>query len=230
MKKKVLLITLIIALAVTVFSFLFIFKDKVFKEKPKNMEEVKMERLKSAVDFNNNGKDDYEDFVVGARKDAEKKPVYDGSYFAGGYPPENKGVCTDLIWRAFKEAGYNLKDMVDEDINSDKERYGIDFIDNNIDFRRVYNLYIFFGKYGQKLTTDLSQVSEFQPGDILIFDRDNHIGIVSDKRNSKGEPYILHNEGQLEREEDYLKRNRNVTAHFRFDAEKIDGKYLKKWE
>ena len=33
-------------------------------------------------------------------------------------PPDTEGVCTDVIWRAFKNAGYSLKDMVDEDIKN----------------------------------------------------------------------------------------------------------------
>ena len=55
--------------------------------------------------------------MFGARKDAEIHPRYNGAYYDGGYPPDDIGVCTDVIWRAFKNAGYNLKDMVDNDIS-----------------------------------------------------------------------------------------------------------------
>lgn len=76
------------------------------------MEDLGMEREKSSVDFNENGIDDYTDFLLGARKDAENFPKYDGSYVQGGYPDEDTGVCTDVIWRAFREAGYDLKAML----------------------------------------------------------------------------------------------------------------------
>ena len=70
----------------------------------------------SSVDFNSNGIDDYTDILNGARIDAVNKPTYDDSYWEGGYPPDNIGVCTDVVWRAFKHAGYNLREMVDKDV------------------------------------------------------------------------------------------------------------------
>lgn len=57
-----------------------------------------IETIKSPVDFNGNGTDDYTDILLGAKKDAENKPKYVDKYYKGGYPPENEGVCTDLIW------------------------------------------------------------------------------------------------------------------------------------
>jgi len=39
------------------------------------------------------------------------------------YPPDDEGVCTDLVWRAFKNAGYSLKDMVNKDIASNVSAY-----------------------------------------------------------------------------------------------------------
>ncbi|MBQ7800457.1 MAG: DUF1287 domain-containing protein, partial [Oscillospiraceae bacterium] len=101
----------------------------------------------------------------------------------------------------------------------------IEVRDNNIDFRRVSNLQTFFEEYAQKLTTDTNEISQWQPGDIVIFNGGKHIGIVSDKRNSKGQPYIIHNGGQPNREEDYFKRA-EVYAHYRFDASKIDDEVL----
>lgn len=192
-------------------------------------EDFNIETVKSAVDFNNNGTDDYTDILLGARKDAKNHPKYDGKYIQGGYPPDNIGVCTDVVWRAFKNAGYSLKDMVDKDIVSRREAYSrIDEPDTNIDFRRVKNLRIFFDEYALSLTTDVEEIQEWQPGDIVIFNNEEHIGIVSDKRNRDGKPYIIHNGGQPNREEDYLKRS-TVVAHYRFDASKIDSKVLVAW-
>jgi len=183
----------------------------------------------SEVDFNNNGIDDYTDILLGARIDAENHPKYDGAYYSGGYPPDNIGVCTDVVWRAFKNAGYDLRVMVDHDIAKRPEAYpGVEIRDSNIDFRRVINLHVFFERYGVALTTDITEIEQWQPGDIVIFEDDKHIGIVSDKRNRKGQPYIIHNQGQPRREEDYLKRSK-VTGHYRFDASQIDSSFLVAW-
>ena len=189
-----------------------------------------IETVKSSVDFNKNGVDDYTDILLGARKDAQNHPKYDGKYIDGGYPPDDIGVCTDVVWRAFKNAGYSLKDMVDRDIENRREAYSrIDKPDTNIDFRRVKNLNIFFKEYAISLTTDITQIAEWQPGDIVIFNNQAHIGIVSDKRNRDGMPYIIHNGGQPNREEDYLTRS-TVVAHYRFDASKIDSGVLAAWD
>ena len=192
-------------------------------------EHFNVETVKSSVDFDGDGIDDYTDIMLGARVDAKNHPTYDGTYYEGGYPPEDIGVCTDVVWRAFKNAGYCLKDMVDEDIAERVEEYPrVDKADPNIDFRRVKNLRVYFEKYAISLTTDINQIEEWQAGDIVIFGADKHIGIVSDKRNKDGQSYIIHNGGQPNREEDYLKRA-EVTGHYRFDASLLDEEKLIKW-
>ena len=190
-----------------------------------------IEVIHSSIDFNGNGTDDYTDFLLGARADAENKPRYDGSYFAGGYPPDDIGVCTDVIWRAFKCAGYSLRDMVDLDIQFRPEAYpNITDRDPNIDFRRVVNLRVFFEKHAITLSNNPEDIHQWQPGDIVIFGEDSHhIGIVSDIRTSKGITYIIHNGGQPVREENYLKRGAEVTGHYRFDASLVDPAMLIPW-
>lgn len=193
-------------------------------------EDFGIERLKSSVDFNLNGIDDYTDIFQGAIIDAENRPKYDGAYVEGGYPDDRVGVCTDVIWRSFKNAGYNLKAMVDKDIAEnidDYPRVG-GKPDPNIDFRRVPNLHIFFEKYAISLTTNIEDIENWQPGDIVIFDNDKHIGIISDKRNKKGITYVIHNGGQLKREEDYLGRS-EVIAHYRFDCSRLPEELKIKW-
>ena len=195
-------------------------------------EDFDIEIILSTVDCNENGIDDYSDFVVGARKDAANKPTYDGRYWSEGYPPDDIGVCADVIWRAFKEAGYDLRQMIDQDIALRLEDYyGVDTPDSSIDFRRVRNLHVFFKAYGESLTLDPNVIEEWQPGDIVVFGRDQHIGIVSDLRNRKGHPYIIHNGGQEKREEDYFARTElEIVGHYRFDASKLDPDMLIQWE
>lgn len=177
------------------------------------------------MDFNGNGIDDYTDILLGARQDAENYPRYDPAYFSG-YPPEDAGVCTDLVWRAFKSAGYDLKSMVDKDIAANTSKYPRveGRPDPNIDFRRTANLKVFFECHAQVLTLDITQVEQWQPGDIVTFGT-WHSAIVSGKRNKNGLPFILHNMGQLNREEDAL-ASWEISGHFRFDARKVDSEML----
>jgi len=188
-------------------------------------DDFKIETVKSSVDYNNNGTDDYTDIMLGARIDAENKPSYDGKYYEGGYPPDDIGVCTDVIWRAFRNAGYSLRDMVDNDINKSSELYtNITKRDSNIDFRRVTNLKIFFEHHAISLTIDDADIAQWQPGDIVTYGT-KHIAIVSDKRNKDGVPYIIHNGGQPIREEDALTRL-GISGHYRFDTSLIDKSML----
>ena len=104
--------------------------------------------------------------------------------------------------------------MVDEDIRRAPAAYAIQSIDTNIDFRRVANLRVFFERSGcQALPTDLVDWSQWQPGDIVVFD--GHIAIVSDRRNEDGRPFILHHAGYGAFEEDALDY-KPILAHFRW--------------
>lgn len=158
--------------------------------------------------------------ILGARKDAQAMPAYISAYYAGGYPPDNEGTCTDLVWRAFKEAGILLKDLVDEDIKNNRSNYPfIKYRDPNIDFRRVQNLTVYFKNNAEVLTTDIYDTSEWKAGDIVVFGNDEHIGIVSDIRNDNDIPYLIHNNDQPLREEDRLEYGyytMGITGHYRF--------------
>lgn len=217
--KRILTIAwvMIVVSILVLIGFIFYQKNK----KVYNAQDFQIKTIKSDKDYNNNGIDDYTDILIGAKEEAKRAPKYKSAYYAGGYPPEDEGVCTDVIWRAFKNAGYNLKDMVDEDIKNNVKAYPRveEVPDTNIDFRRVGNLKTFFERNATTLTTDLSKIEEWQPGDIVTFG-DSHIGIISDKRNTKGIPYLIHNGGQPLREEDALEflnqYYEKISGHFRF--------------
>lgn len=178
-------------------------------------EDFGIKRIISTVDYDGDGIDDLTDILQGARAYLKTNPKYKSAYYAGGYPPDGEGVCTDVIWKAFKNAGYSLKDLVDADIKSDPDAYpGVNGSpDPNIDFRRVRNLKVFFEHNALSLTTDTADIAQWQPGDIVVFE--GHIAIVSDKRNKKGVPYILHNAGQPVKEEDAMS-SFTVTGHYRW--------------
>jgi hypothetical protein len=182
-------------------------------------------QLISSQDQNLNGIPDAIDIVKGARQEVERGTVYDGAYFPGGYPPEGIGACTDVIWRAFNNAGYNLKKMVDEDIKKNPKAYGVTGRkpDPAIDFRRVRNLQVFFKLHGQELTTeviarDVNNLTNWQAGDIVVFGLPlEHIGIISDLRGRDGVPLIIHNAGPKASEGNYLLSwPSKITYHFRF--------------
>jgi uncharacterized protein len=176
------------------------------------------------TDKDNDGIPDAVDILQGARIDAANKPRYRSRYYAGGYPPDNEGVCTDVIWRAFKNAGFDLKALVDKDIKENPEAYAglTEGPDPNIDFRRVANLFVFFNIHAESLTTKLPPndntiLDQWQPGDIVTFN--DHIAIISDKRGADGIPYIVHNAGPYTKEADELlkwKKRAGITGHFRY--------------
>lgn len=223
--------TFVFILFIIIFTMLVMFLMNEYELVPKEYykaSDFDIKTIYGPVDFDKDNIDDYTDFVLGARKDAENNPKYISKYYDTSYPPDNEGVCTDTIWRAFKNAGYSLRDMVDNDILLYPKDYpDIKNRDINIDFRRVINLKIFFAKYSQILTENPKEIAEWQPGDIVVFE-DKHIGIISDRRNSEGITFVIHNGGQKNREEDYLTKS-DITGHYRFDASKIPESVLREW-
>ncbi|MCI8541217.1 MAG: DUF1287 domain-containing protein [Erysipelotrichaceae bacterium] len=174
----------------------------------------------SGKDENQNGVDDFLDILAGAKLEAQRRPTYRSAYYAGGYPPENEGVCTDVIWRSLAHAGYDLKELVDRDIAACVACYprvnGAP--DPNIDFRRVPNLQVFLRRHALSLTCDINEIGQWQAGDIVVF-ADSHIAIISDQRNHNGIPFLIHNGNLPKMEEDGLWREaflKGISGHYRF--------------
>lgn len=171
-----------------------------------------IETFISPNDADADGIDDQTDILQSARAYIETKPKYKSVYYATGYPDDGYGVCTDVVAFALKGAGYDLMTLVNRHIKANPEKYNIEAVDINIDFRRVRNLRVFFDDTAESLTTDINQIEQWQGGDIVIFP--GHIGIVSDKRNKNGVAYLIHNGGQPNYEEDAL-GHFEVLAHYR---------------
>lgn len=166
-----------------------------------------------------------EALLAGARAEVARAPLYQSGYYRGGYPPENIGVCTDLLWRAFQDAGVELKNLIDADIKANPLAYPRvgGKPDRNIDFRRVPNHSAFFKRHSASLTTlmDVSKpesLASWQPGDIAVF-RNPDIGIISDKKNRQGVPYLIHNDGPWPREDDDFMGwyRRGIVGHYRWN-------------
>lgn len=168
----------------------------------------------SNTDKDQDGIEDQKDILNNAYEYIETKPKYKSAYYEGGYPNDGYGVCTDLVAISLKNAGYDLMELVNEDILNDLDDYDIEVVDKNIDFRRVRNLIVYFEKHAISLTTDLNEIDEWQGGDIVIFKE--HIGIVSDKRNYKGIPLLIHHGSpfQIRYVEDALERY-EIVGHYR---------------
>lgn len=120
-----------------------------------------------------------------------------------------------MVAFALRDAGYDLRQLVSDDIAAHPTDYDVSAPDHNIDFRRVRNLLVYFHHTATALTTDVSQVDQWQGGDIVVFNE--HIGIVSDRRNADGVPYVIHHIGPWQRayEEDILQKRTDIVAHFR---------------
>ncbi|HEY7885004.1 MAG TPA: DUF1287 domain-containing protein, partial [Cellvibrionaceae bacterium] len=156
--------------------------------------------------------------------------VYDGAYerlaYPGGDVAPDKGVCTDVIIRAYRALGVDLQVLVHEDMRDNFDAYpsrriwGLTRPDANIDHRRVPNLQTFFTRHGQSLTVS-TMAEEYQPGDIVSWMLPGnlpHIGIVTHQLSeSSGRPLIVHNIGRGPMLEDML-FTYSVTGHYRFSG------------
>lgn len=169
----------------------------------------------SQYDRDGDGIDDQSDLLLSVRDYIKTKPKYKSQYYETGYPNDGYGVCTDVVAFGLKGAGYDLMMLVNEDILENPEIYQIDLVDKNIDFRRVQNLDVYFKRHAISLTLDVNEIEEWQGGDIVVFEK--HIGIISDKRNRKGVPFVIHhaNSYQLFFEEDILERRNDIIGHYR---------------
>ena len=236
--SAILLIILISIILLKVLDIILISNKKIIPENKETKEYYSSSdfgfiTIKSQTDYNKDNLDDYTQFVIGAKTIIEEKPEYISKYYQGGYPPETEAVNADVIWKAFQEAGYNIKEMITFDMKNNNENnlYNYEILDPNIDFRRVENLRKFFSRYAEKLTTNVENIKEFNPGDIIIFDNTKHIGIISDKRNESGIPYLINHrasEDQISKEEDILlETDMEITQHYRFTYNEDIEKLLK---
>lgn len=169
----------------------------------------------SKTDTDGDGIDDQTDILEGAKAYIATKPIYESKYYAGGYPNDGHGVCTDVVAQALLHAGFDLKALLSADVKAHPTDYAIEQPDPNIDFRRVPNQNVYFKRHARSLTTDLSEIEAWQGGDIVVFQR--HIGIVSDRRNQNGIPYLIHHYSKLQTnyEQDTLSKWGKVVGHYR---------------
>jgi uncharacterized protein YijF (DUF1287 family) len=168
-----------------------------------------------------------ERLIAAARAQVGVTTIYDPTFaklaYPGGDLPPDRGVCTDVIVRAYRDAfGIDLQQLVHEDMLATFKSYptvwGLKAPDASIDHRRVLNLKVFFRRKGRELPVSRSPV-DYAPGDLVTQELPGglpHIVIVSDARSQDGvRPLVIHNIGQGTKIEDSLFVYR-ITGHYRY--------------
>lgn len=141
--------------------------------------------------------------------------TYDPSYFRIPYPsgdiPDGKGVCTDVLIRAYRKLGIDLQQEVHKDMAVHFNKYPTIWNrkrpDTNIDHRRVPNLMVFFSRHG-KVKYISQKPEDYKPGDIVCWNLGGsitHIGLVVNHKSADGKRnLIVHNIGSGQVMEDCL--------------------------
>lgn len=151
--------------------------------------------------------------------------VYTPDYVSIKYPngdvPAKTGVCSDVVIRAYRKLGIDLQKEVHEDMKANFSKYptkwGLKKTDTNIDHRRVPNLEVFFERKGKKLPVS-KNASDYKTGEMvtwMIGGKLPHIGIVTHKKSSNGNPMIVHNVGGGQVAEDCL-FSWEIVGHYLF--------------
>ena len=152
--------------------------------------------------------------------------VYDPSYFSIKYPngdvPKGKGVCTDVIIRAYRKLGIDLQKEVHEDMKANFNLYpkiwGLNNTDKNIDHRRVPNLMTFFSRKGT-VKSITKNPDDYKPGDIICWNLGGaitHTGIVVNKKSQDNNRFlIVHNIGAGQVLQDCL-FDFKIIGHYRY--------------
>ncbi|MCC6411916.1 MAG: DUF1287 domain-containing protein [Saprospiraceae bacterium] len=156
----------------------------------------------------------------------KQEVVYDPSYFVLKYPggdvPADRGVCTDVIIRAYRKLDIDLQKDVHEDMRAHFNLYpkiwGLKKPDKNIDHRRVPNLMVLFSRHG-KTKTITTNPKDYIPGDIVCWNlggNTTHIGLVVDKKSADGKRnMIVHNIGAGQVLEDCLFEHK-IIGHYQY--------------
>lgn len=173
------------------------------------------------------GAEPVKEMLTAARAQVGVTKVYDPAYvvlpYPGGDVPEDRGVCTDVVIRAFRKVGLDLQALVHEDMARSfgkyPQRWGLKRPDKNIDHRRVPNLMKYFERQGKSQPVS-KDPAKYLPGDLvtcIVPPNLPHIMIVSHEP-SPVEParlQIIHNIGQGARIEDRL-FDFEITGHYRY--------------
>ena len=170
--------------------------------------------------------------VKAARQQVGVTRSYDPAYVRLAYPngdvPADRGVCSDVVVRAYRKIGVDFQKLLHQDMAAHFKDYpalwGLSRPDSKIDHRRVPNLRRYLERQGKAVAvTDRS--TDYLPGDIVSWRLPNglaHVGIVSDRKvgfGLLGRPLVIHNIGYGAQEEDVL-FSWQQTGHYRWISER----------
>jgi uncharacterized protein YijF (DUF1287 family) len=153
------------------------------------------------------------------------EPAYVTLPYPGGDVPADTGVCTDEIIRSYRALGFDLQELVHEDMKKNFSAYpkqwGLSRPDPNIDHRRVPNLQTFFKRHSAALpvTTD---PADYLPGDLItctVPPHLPHIAMVVPAPDGGTTPWVVHNIGRGPKLEDRLFEF-PLTGHYRWHPKK----------
>jgi uncharacterized protein len=248
----IIILILIIILAVVISISQFTFKKEYFP--PTALQAllprfrlIDMDSTGTGTDADSDGISDQKDILIGAKKQLAdpainifSEGVDEPNYYSGGDPPPEFALCTDIIARAFREAGFDLMQLVNDDITANyyeyplQEIWGQRYPDANIDYRRIQNLEVFFARNAEELILtfkpeDLKNLEQWMPGNIVFFDmnQDGHtdnVGIISDFTTRKGVPKVIYNyiDPGYTVEMDILGQT-VITGHYRFPGRTFEN-------
>ncbi len=165
---------------------------------------------------------------------------YGYEVFSGtGYPDNNIWISTDVISVTLNDCGYDLMNLIYDDMNNHKEDYPMDIKGGRapikyIDFRDVFFQEKFFKRNALILPNEYDTADEnnnfiWQPGDVVYFqfDEDDPYmdlgGFVSPHKNADGIPLVIMISGEFNKvsEVDRLLEYK-IVGHYRYPPPDID--------
>ena len=154
------------------------------------------------------------DIHIGLIKSMRNHARYDETIHGVSYPNGDVdisvGVCTDVVVRAYRNAGINLQQLLIKDMQRAPQAYALkagQAPSKGYEHRRVRRLYPYFKRHFKKLSTqfDTSTKGEqaWLPGDLLFMsfeptaNRPKHVGLISGHTQLSGFPLLAHNAARL---------------------------------
>lgn len=154
--------------------------------------------------------------------------------YPGGDVPADRGTSVDILIRALRGADIDLQRLLHEDRVAHPERYPLQrwkqqAPDTNIDHRRLANVWVFFNRYAERLdaSVNTAALEAYRPGDVVFWSEGKmdvplHVGIVDDRRDASGAPFVI----ELHQDEGRISDQHRLTdwpvmGHFRVDIDRL---------
>jgi hypothetical protein len=193
MKSLRIILAIFIPIFVLSFGVSLLYKWNYIQHTQHFPDEFQIPNLHVGFDANKNNIDDSTDIVEGAKQYTSKNPTHEAfKEYESGFPTGKVGSNADPIAYAFTYAGYNMQNLVYQDIQKNPEAYSPNTPHSkNGAFRSVENLYTYFSRYADAHDNDYYNIKDWQTGDVVFFEK-NHAAIVADRVNNNGVRFVIH--------------------------------------